>query len=208
MRCILRLLVLVMVSGACSAGATPTGAEDASSPSEDAPVDESGAFVDPFAGASGCDGGVAITSQTCQVRMPVSGGIDGVLSSDPGCGWSDVNFGVNVRASPPWESVAIRFAPSQPFVPGRTGSLGSVAVALSATAEDGAVGPSWVTPPECTLEISSNVCGSATGPAGVWVVSGTGSCPVPAEALHSDEDATPVTIEGFWFVAEYTPENG
>lgn len=161
-------------------GVGPTGTDDA-------------AFVDPYGGAMGCsDGGVQLAPQPCQIRMPLSGGLSGVIATDGGlvgCGTAgSMLFTVDGVGPGPWSDVHIQF--TGPLVAGQVGTVGSVAVRVGAEESDGGeIG--WMGGPTCTLVLASNVCLSPQGQPGSYAISGTGSCPDPLPFVASSRGVPP-----------------
>jgi hypothetical protein len=99
----------------------------------------------------------------------------------------------------------ISLKPSTPIVPGTVGRI-SVAVALDAVYADGGQA-TWVTPPSCSVTLTSNACAvpTATAP-NLYVLSGTGTCTQPAKPFGTNT-AGAVTIGDFSFALEFEPSS-
>jgi hypothetical protein len=205
------IVALSLASAACSSSTPATDGGATGGPDgSDAMGADSGAFQDPYDGASGCTeaGTPPAGMHACELFMPVSGGISGTLADATGFGCTSTNgpepatmplsFGVRVSGPQPWMDVVAIFNPPNPIVPGQTGPLPSTTVALVAGGVDGG-SLSWVTPPTCVLDIASNAC---TGQGTLYVISGTGHCADAAAAYHGNTEP-PVTIGDFSFAGEY-----
>ena len=175
--------------------------------------DDGGSFSDPYDGASGCDGGVQTGPRSCEIRMPVSGGLTGILSGADGYDCTSrysappsvpTGFGVTLKEQQPGVDVAILFVPSGRIVPGQTGTMSDVAVAIDVFNHDGG-SPSWTTPSTCRLEITSNVCAPGASIDNLYVVSGTGHCPDVA-APYGMNTEVPVTVGDFYFASWFQSE--
>jgi hypothetical protein len=164
---------------------------------------------DPYGGASGCDRSVQVGSHSCELMMPLSGGLSGTLAIATyyGCGWANgpppmsepLNFGLNAPGPPPWNGTSVRFDPSSPIVPGQTGTLANAAVSLWVMGDAGSV--TWTTPASCILDLTSNACAPSASIPNLYVVSGTGSCSQPAQPNKGS--FAPVTIGNFFFATEF-----
>jgi hypothetical protein len=164
-------------SGAASAEAGDAAAGPSTFGSSDAAFgpDAIPPFVDPYSGASGCDGGV--TSRGCGLMMPLTGGLSLTLyapAGGAGCNWgSGTSFGATVYGDGYATSVLLE--PASPIAAGQTGSQ-PVSVWITRIAPDGG-SAEWVTEPSaCTVDLTSDVCSPASGFTDRYLVSGTGSC--------------------------------
>jgi hypothetical protein len=168
-------------------------------------------FEDPYGGASGCSGGIAASSTLCEIAVPLSGGLSGMLEGKSrfGCVWSNsappasapLAFGTYGAGPPPWASISLTFTPMTPVVPGQVGPLDGVSLLLVANGTDGGK-LEWSTPPSCQLRLTSNACVRG-GAVGEYAISGTGQCDDPAQPI--DGNTLPaVRIGNLQFALEYT----
>ncbi|MGH7270895.1 MAG: hypothetical protein ACREJ3_10740 [Polyangiaceae bacterium] len=193
-------LGLVLVR--CSSGA---------SENQGPPSDDSGsghiAFVDPYGGATGCDGGVPIDPNLfCQISMPLGGGLSGTVTGTPqdNCGYyvnpqGTLASEIDGTGVAPWRDINVILTSA--ILPGRIGTFGSVAIQIQASAADGG-GSIWKTPATCSLDLASNACGTGlASPVPYYVISGTGRCPDPAAFVAATPGLTDagVTIGDFSF---------
>ncbi len=163
-------------------------------------------FVDPYGGASGCDGGVHVGADSCELTMPVTGGLSGVLhaSMESGCDWSSAGaFGVDAHGPGPTMGAVVMLHPSMPVMPGETGVRGSVVISIDVLGVDGSMA-SWVTPATCSIDLVSNACAPTGTMPSLYVLSGTGTC-VDGAAPYGANTAAPVTIGSFSFALEFVP---
>jgi hypothetical protein len=205
-------------AGDASTEGSATTAADAATAADAFPGPDAGEppFVDPYGGASGCDGGVPSTVASCTITMPLRGGLAGVLQGGGrfNCGWGNnappddtpFNFSTYAEGPPPWHATTVLFTPLASIEPGVLGKLPSVAVYITANGEDGG-SAAWLTPFTCSLEISSNASITGASPSGLYAIAGTGTCPDPA-APYRDNPAGPTTIRDFSFTLEYQSSTG
>lgn len=185
--------------------------DDAGPPASDGAALEDGpiAVIDPYGGASGCDGGIPTTLASCSIKMSFQGGLSETLDGGDrfSCGWGNdappslapINVNTYVYGpSAPWRAT---FTPTTPIVPGQLGPLDSVAAFIDATYLEGG-GAAWLTPFTCSLTLSSNACVTGGSIPGLYAMSGTGTCADTAAPIQGNTSA-PLTIAPFSFALEY-----
>jgi hypothetical protein len=171
---------------------TTTGPEDAGS--------QPPPFVDPFTGATGCDGGLDAGLASCELMMPVDGALKGTLYVPFGPAAFcilDSNGGVGTSAMLDGNSIEVIVEPASPILPGQLAvGLPAKVILFESVAKQ------WVTPPTgCQITLTSNACAPNGPTPGRYLVSGTGSCSAPAYLARGDAGAT-VTIGDFYFTGE------
>lgn len=172
-------------------------------------------FMDPFGGASGCDGGVDAGVDPVALVMPVQGALNTVL------GWPNGVSGGGGTGQLYWQAA----------LPDATEADVGVILLLSQL-RAGVVGPqpsttleirwmydrpdadsiaAWLSPSGgCTVTIASNVCAPNFEPVAgkvFYVASGTGSCSQPM-VPESGNPYGPLTVGDFYFVSYFEVSTG
>jgi len=174
------------------------GLDSASPPSDGSTVpDALPPFVDPYGGASGCDGGYKGGDQ-CGAEVLLHGGIDALFTGQ-GCGASTGSPSLSVNGV--LDSRSLEFVITFPsgIDPGQVGVQppATVEIALFGGGTD-AGQMLWITPPgACSVTFDSNVCTPSVVPDS-YGISGTGSCSQPA-APQPGNSSSPVSISSFSF---------
>jgi hypothetical protein len=156
-------------------------------------------FVDPYGGASGCDGGFD-GGQACGAEALLHGGINELFEGQ-GCG------GISRTILAESTTLALLITFSSDLVPGEVGAELPASVQLTTFGAGADAGQlAWITPEgACTIVFDSNVC--LPSASGTYGISGTGSCSQAAVA-QPGTPASPVTIPSFSFSTYWVAPSG
>jgi hypothetical protein len=171
------------------------------------------AFVNPFGGASGCDGGIdAGATVSPAIAMPVQGGLSTVLG-ETGTFGGGANGATLVWATRAPDSsevdIIVRLYDDIPY--GVVGPAPAILFALTWIQPDGS-SVQWTAPAgACMLTFDSNVCNadSSLRSRGLteYALSGTGHCAEPLAPVPGNP-GSPVVVGDFWFVSSIVASVG